>query len=179
MRAIGSARYLLPLMWRYVWDHRVFVPSTSRIDLLMQGEQFPIAESRIRIDSGVRDAQGLTRVVLDWRLGGEELESIHQFVTRLDGALRAAGIAKLRIEEDLAAKNPRFMGTLKDTLHQSGGTVMGLNEKDGVVDRDLRVFGTENLYVGGSSTFRTVGNANTTLTALAFATRMVEKIAGK
>jgi choline dehydrogenase-like flavoprotein len=174
--SIGSAKYLVPLMWRYAWDHRVFVPSTSRIDLLVQAEQMPVAESRIRIDAGSVDRFGLPRAVLDWRLGGVELESIHAFVTRADAALRAAGIAELKINEDLAAKNPRYLGTLKDTLHQSGGTVMGWSEKDGVVDKDLRVFGTENLYVGGSSTFRTIGNANTTFVALAFMTRLVEKL---
>jgi len=37
----------------------------------------------------------------------------------------------------------------------------------------LKVFGTSNLYVGGASTFRTVSNANTTFTALAFTTRLI------
>jgi choline dehydrogenase-like flavoprotein len=72
--------------------------------------------------------------------------------------------------------DPSFMATVKDTYHQAGGTVMGTSEREAVVDRDLKVFGTANLYVGGASTFRTVSNANTTFTALAFTTRMIEHI---
>jgi len=48
-----------------------------------------------------------------------------------------------------------------------------------VVDRNLKVFGTENFYVGGASTFRTVSNANTTFTALAFTTRLVHHLCGE
>ena len=53
---------------------------------------------------------------------------------------------------------------------------MGTSEQDGVVDRDLRVFGTQNLYVGGASVFRTASSANVTFTALAFTTRLVDQM---
>jgi choline dehydrogenase-like flavoprotein len=49
---------------------------------------------------------------------------------------------------------------------------MGFSAQDGVVDRNLKVFGTDNLYVLGASTFRTASNANTTFLALTFATRL-------
>jgi choline dehydrogenase-like flavoprotein len=45
-----------------------------------------------------------------------------------------------------------------------------------VVDQNLKVFGTVNLYIGGASTFRTVSNANTTFTALAFTTRLIHHL---
>ena len=142
-------------------------------------EQYPTAESRVRIDPTSVDKHTLPKVILDWRLGGDELASIREFAVRADAAMQAAGLAKLNIEEDLLAMNPRFMSTLRDTLHQSGGAVMGRSAEDGVVDKDLRVFGTTNLYIGGSSTFRTIGNANTTFTALAFVTRLVEHLSQK
>jgi len=56
---------------------------------------------------------------------------------------------------------------------------MGTSESDGVVDSDLRVFGTDNLYVAGASTFRTASNANTTFTALALGTRLVDHLSIK
>jgi choline dehydrogenase-like flavoprotein len=48
----------------------------------------------------------------------------------------------------------------------------------GVVDRNLRVFGTENLYVTGAGTFPTTSNANTTFTAVTFTTRLVDHLTG-
>lgn len=174
LRACG--RYLVPLMWKYVVDNRVFVPGTSKISLVMQGEQMPLPESRIRIDPSKLDASGLPKAILDWRLGGEELPSIREFALRCDRALRGAGVAYLEIPEDLINLEPCFLTMLRDTNHQAGGARMGASERDGVVDRNLRVFGTENLYVAGAATFRTTSNANTTFTALTFVTRLIDHL---
>jgi choline dehydrogenase-like flavoprotein len=175
----ASARYLVPLMWRYVHDHRIFVPSSSKIALLVQAEQVPCEASRLTIDPGVVDACGLPRVVLDWRIDGkEELASIGEFVDRVRQALADANLGELAIDPRLRARDPVFLDTLRDTTHQAGGARMASSESDGVVDRDLRVFGTDNLYVAGAAAFRTVSNANTTFTAMAFATRLAEHLAG-
>lgn len=174
--AWASARYLPPLMWRYIVDHRVFVPSTSRVLLSVQAEQQVTPKSRITIDPKHRDRYGLARVVLDWQVDGAELASLKTFAEQVDSALRQAGLAKLEIYPDLLNQKPEFLLTLHDTIHQTGGAVMGDSPRDGVVDKDLRVFGTSNLYVGGASTFRTNSNANVTFTALAFAHRLSEHL---
>lgn len=172
----GCGTYLVPLMWKYVVDKRVFVPGTSKISLIVQSEQTPLVESRIRIDATRTDSSGLPKVILDWRLGSLELESIRNFALRCRGALEAAGLARLEVPDDLMNLEPRFLETLHDTYHQSGGARMGFSAQDGVVDRNLRVFGTDNLYVAGAAVFRTNSNANTTFTALAFVTRLVDHL---
>ena len=48
--------------------------------------------------------------------------------------------------------------------------------KQGVVDRNCRVHGQENLYIAGSSVFPTVGYANPTLTIVALAVRLAEHL---
>jgi choline dehydrogenase-like flavoprotein len=169
-------KYLIPIMWRYVVDKRVFEPGKSTISLVAQAEQMPLADSRIRIDATQTDAIGLPRVILEWKLGDEELRSLRDFGLRCSRAMEAAGIARLRLADDLLNLEPRFLDTLHDNYHQSGGARMGDSERDGVVDRNLRVFGTENLYVAGAAVFRTNSNANTTFTALAFVTRLVEHL---
>ena len=88
-------------------------------------------------------------------------------------------MAELRLESGLENQNEEFLKTLRDNYHQVGGARMGFSEKDGVVDRNLKLFGTDNLYVVGASTFRTCGSANTTFTALTFVTRLVEHLAFK
>jgi choline dehydrogenase-like flavoprotein len=163
-------------MWKYVVANRVFVPSTSKVSLHIQSEQPAMPESRISIDLQVRDHLGLPKVILDWRTGSEELPSICDFTKRVDAAFRDSGMAELRVEEGLENGDQAFLDTLRDNYHQVGGARMGFSEEDGVVDRDLKVFGTENLYVVGASTFRTSGNANTTFTALTFVTRLVDQI---
>lgn len=174
LRACG--KHLLPLMWKYVVNNRIFLPSTSKISFNVQSEQMPLRDSRISVDPSVIDASGLPKVVLDWRLGSEELTSIREFTLRCHKALNDAGLARLRILEDLEAHNPGFVKSLHDNYHHVGGARMGETEVDGVVDRNLRVFGTTNLYVAGAATFRTTSNANTTFNALALATRLVEHL---
>ena len=49
---------------------------------------------------------------------------------------------------------------------------MAKSADDGVVDKDLRVFGTDNLHVLGAVAFPSGSYANPTLTALALAMRL-------
>lgn len=172
----GMARYLFPLMWKYVWDHRVFVPTTAKIDMHVQAEHGSVAESRISVDPSVLDSYGLPRVVLNWQLKGDELASLRSFAEQIRGALQTCGIGQLRLDEDLLADNPGFLNKLGDTYHQAGGTNMADSAEHGVVDGNLRVFGTDNLYVTGAGVFPTTSNANTTFTALTFTTRLVDHL---
>ena len=171
-----SIGFLFPLMWKYVWEHRVFVPSTARIFLLTQAEHASRIDSRISVDYSALDSAGLPRVILDWRINGDELESLRDFSLKIREAFLTAGVGDLKIEPDLLALNPAFLDKLGDTYHQSGGAVMGNSDQDGVVDAQLRVFGAQNLYVGGASVFRTASNANVTFTALALVTRLVDHL---
>jgi choline dehydrogenase-like flavoprotein len=174
--AFGMARYLVPLMWKYVWDHRVFVPGTAKILMHVQSEHAPLASSRITLDPGALDPYGLPRVILDWQIDGNELASLREFAMQIRDALQSSGIGQLKIDEDLLALNPNFLSKLGDTYHQAGGANMADSDQEGVVDKNLRVFGTDNLYVAGASVFPTTSNANTTFTALAFTTRLIDHL---
>jgi choline dehydrogenase-like flavoprotein len=57
-----------------------------------------------------------------------------------------------------------------------GTTRMSDDPATGVVDRDGRVHGIENLYVAGSSVFPTAGWANPTLTIVALALRLADHL---
>jgi choline dehydrogenase-like flavoprotein len=174
---IACGRHLPPLMWRYVVQNRVFVPTGSKISFVLQSEQTPLAGSRLTIDTSVRDRFGLPRLVLDWRLGAEEFPAMKDFALRCKKALESSGLAELRILSGLTEQDPAFFQTMRDNYHHVGGARMGWSAQDGVVDRDLKVFGTENLHIVGASTFLTTSNANTTFVALSFATRLAEQIA--
>jgi choline dehydrogenase-like flavoprotein len=173
---VACAKHLPPLMWKYVIENRIFVPSSSKISFGIQTEQVPLRDSKITIDSSVKDPFGLPKVILDWKNSEEELRSIREFVIRCDKALREAGLASLTISEELMNLNPSFLDKLSDVYHHTGGVRMAESESDGVVDRNLCVFGTENLYVLGASTFRTTSNANTTFLALTLTTRLVDHL---
>ncbi len=175
----ASAKYLVPVMWTYAREHRMFEPRSSRISFFVQMEQIGLNESCIRTDASKRDAAGLPRVVLDWRVAGDEVGSLREFAMRADRALRAAGLARLDIDEALLRNDPAFLTTLRDTNHHAGGAIMAHSGSAGLVDDELRIFGTDNVYVGGAATFPTIGAANTTFTALALSVRLAEQLASR
>jgi len=60
--------------------------------------------------------------------------------------------------------------------HLMGTTKMAENDKEGVVDENLKVFGSSNMYVLGGSVFPSGGAANPTLAIVALAMRLAEHL---
>jgi choline dehydrogenase-like flavoprotein len=60
--------------------------------------------------------------------------------------------------------------------HQMGTCRMSQDPGSGVVDANLKVHGTENLYVVGSSVFPTCGAVPPTLTIAALALRLADHL---
>lgn len=60
--------------------------------------------------------------------------------------------------------------------HHMGTTRMHPDPRQGVVDPDCRVHGVANLYVAGSSVLPTCGYANPTLTIVALAVRLADRL---
>jgi choline dehydrogenase-like flavoprotein len=54
---------------------------------------------------------------------------------------------------------------------------MSDDPRQGVVDRNCRVHGISNLYLGGSSVFATTGHANPTYTIVQLALRLADHLA--
>jgi choline dehydrogenase-like flavoprotein len=62
--------------------------------------------------------------------------------------------------------------------HHIGTTRMSPSNdpKDGVVDKNLKVYGVDNLYVAGSSVFPTAGISNPTMTIITLSIRLAEHV---
>jgi choline dehydrogenase-like flavoprotein len=60
--------------------------------------------------------------------------------------------------------------------HHVGTTRMHSDPLRGVVDADCRVHGVANLHVAGSSVFPTAGASNPTLTLVALALRLADRL---
>jgi choline dehydrogenase-like flavoprotein len=65
---------------------------------------------------------------------------------------------------------------LEGGWHQMGTTRMDADPRRGVVDADGRMHGVSNLFVAGSSVFPTGGAAPPTLTIVALALRLAERL---
>ncbi len=62
-------------------------------------------------------------------------------------------------------------------FHPAGACRMAADARSGVVNSDLRVFSTQNLFVAGASVFPTAGATNPTLTIVALSLRLGDHLA--
>jgi choline dehydrogenase-like flavoprotein len=172
---LSVSKIALPLAARYVRYHRSFKPRDARVELALFSEQIPHADSRIRLGTEL-DALGMRRVEVDWKINGQELRTFNAFARRIRDTFASRRLALITLDPDLEGEDPAFFTRVADASHQMSTARIGLTARDGVVDANLRVHGTENLYVAGAAVFPTTGFANPTLTAIALGLRLCKHL---
>jgi choline dehydrogenase-like flavoprotein len=148
-------------------------PASRAVFFMNVLEQAPNPLSRVRLIEE-RDALGMPRVQLEWRLSPLDKRTLWKGHRLLARALGRAGLGRLQvlIEED----DHSWPTGLGGGRHHMGTTRMHVDPKRGVVDANCRVHGIANLSVAGSSVFPTSGSANPTLTLIALALRLAEHL---
>ncbi|MCA1539907.1 GMC family oxidoreductase [Bradyrhizobium sp. NBAIM32] len=172
----GAANVALPLAYRYVRYRRMYNPADLGIQLRLTSEQVPLSESRLTLD-GERDKLGMPLAAINWKVDGVELETMATFSEILSKYLEDAGVAKVALDQQLSARDSDFLLRADDANHHMGMARMSDHHGDGVVDRNLRVHGTRNLFVAGAAVYPSTGFANPTLTAMALGLRLSNGLA--
>jgi len=151
--------------------------------LIMRGEQAPNPDSRVVL-SRRRDALGQRRADLSWQLSELDKHTARVFVRTLDAEMRRTGKGSVVGCEWIGQPgnawpvDPTVGNHPIGGYHHLGGTRMSAGPTTGVVDADCRVHGYANLHVAGSSVFPTGGWANPTLTIVALALRLADRLDG-
>ena len=136
-------------------------------------DQPPDPENRVML-SDRRDALGLPRGKLSWRISKELIENVWRCYEIIAAECGRAGIGRVRLWRD---RVERIWGSkLSYGNHHMGTTRMHRDPAHGVVDGNCRVHGLSNLFIGGSSVFPTGGHVPPTLTIVALAIRMAEHL---
>jgi choline dehydrogenase-like flavoprotein len=138
--------------------------------LVTRIEPVPNPSSRIAL-TDQRDALGLRKVSLDWRLSALDKHSVRRTLELFGAELGRAGLGRVHINPDDGGGDT-WPADLAGGWHHMGTTRMSDDPRRGVVDRDCRVHGLANLYVAGSSVFPTAGSGTPTLLIVALALRM-------
>jgi choline dehydrogenase-like flavoprotein len=177
--ALRSAAHGAPVIarmaWRYVVQKRAFNPSDGGCRLLAFVEQAPNPDSRLTL-SDERDALGMFRSKLDWRLRQSEIDTLASFANEVKIALESTGLADVDIEKQVAARNSAFLSRCWDNFHDMGCARMAASPGAGAVDPNLRLFGSKNGYVCSSAVFPSGSFANPTHTSIALALRLAEHL---
>ena len=133
------------------------------MDFWLSSEDLPRAENRISYDG--------ERVVLDITEGN--MEAHHRLKKKLEQMLSKAGAHPVLLERSLyLGKNIPIGGT----AHQAGTARFGTDPATSVLDLDCKAHELDNLYITDASFFPSIGAVNPTLTIIANALRVADRI---
>ena len=120
-------------------------------------EFLPLAHNQVTL-ADETDRHGLPVARFDYSQCENDRQLVTGAIQVMEDIVRAAGASEVM--------------TIKRYAHLVGGARMALQAQDGVVDRDQKVFGVDNLYLSDGSVLPTQGSANPALTIMALAARL-------
>ena len=139
----------------------------------LRAEQSPQAESRVTLSDTDVDVFGVPRVQLNWHVADTDLTSYRRSLEVLGAELGVSGLGRAFVPAD---DEGTLTWSLQPGSHHMGTTRMSETAADGVVDANCKTHDVDNLYIAGSSVFRTAGSANPTLTLVALALRLADHL---
>lgn len=154
---------------------RFFYKTNAENRLVLMVEQEPLAESYISL-TNQPDRFDTPVASVNWEISYKTWESVCKMCDNLKNEIERAGFGKVNIFPQFNLANTNWKKLLSDVNHHMGGCRMGANKETSVVDKDLKVWGTQNLFLCGCAVFPTSSHSNPTLTALALGARLVDKL---
>lgn len=135
-------------------------------------EPRPNPKSRLLLTND-RCELGLKKLKLEWRLHDDDFTSAYSLYETLGEALSVSGKGRWQLSNPDSAK---VRDNVNGACHHLGTTRMAASSDTGVVDQNLKVFGTDNLYIASTSVFPRYGHANPTLTLIALTLRLAHHL---
>ena len=126
-----------------------------------------------------KDRFGLRRLSLDWTLSDLDRHTIRTAALETGRALARHNLGRMRLAPYLEADIDTISDNCLGQSHHMCTTRMSDGPATGVVDRNCRLHGVENLYVGGSSVFASAGVSNPTYTIVKLALRLGDHLDGE
>jgi choline dehydrogenase-like flavoprotein len=141
-------------------------------NIFMKLEDEPNENNKIALGEE-KDEFGIPIVKLFYKKSRYVLKTAKLFLEEFGNLCRNSGLGRIAIADNIYnLEGFKNLGV----HHHMGGTRMGINKFDSVVNKDLKIHGINNLYISGSSSFVTTGYANPTFTIVQLAIRIAEKI---
>ena len=133
------------------------------MDFWLSSEDLPQPENRVRYEGD--------RVILNIEEGN--MEAHHRLKRKLEHMLGRAGAHPLLMDRSLYLGKDIPIG---GTAHQAGTARFGTDPATSVLDLDCKAHEVDNLYLADASFFPSIGAVNPTLTIIANALRVADKI---
>ena len=169
VKAIMTDRYI---RWRVI-HQRLPLPCQTRFgDLFFMTEQLPNPDSRVDLSERKRDRYGYPVARIDWQLSREDAESFGRTLDLVMSSLARHPLVDSTRKDDLSD----WLDAVSSAAHHLGTARLANSAAEGVVDTDLKVFGTNNVWVCDGSVFPTAGSVNPSLTICALGHRLASHL---
>ena len=134
-------------------------------DIVLAHEVLPHADNRLTL-SGKKDWLGLPKPAIHYDVGDYTRKSAEQY---------SVPIGK-RIAQAMGATDIKLSPKFAQSKHIMGGTIMGLDGADSVVDADCRAHDHDNLFLPGGGAMASTACGNSTITMVALGLKAADAI---
>jgi hypothetical protein len=138
-------------------------------DLFLMSEQTPYKDSCIKLSSE-KDEFGYPKAEVNWKLNEYDKKNITEYINFIYKNCFSLD----DVEFTVTPPESNWEQTFTSAAHHVGTARMGEDHLDGVVDKNLKMFDTDNTYICDGSVFRTSGNVNSGFTIISLAIRLAE-----
>ena len=149
----------------------LFIPEDTSVHLQLDVEQVPMISNAVSLTDKI-DRYGRPVVTINWQVNDIDYTNIQQTSTRILNKWPGprGGMPDL-IAMFIGGNGPKP----HDAYHPVGTCRLGV-DKGAVVDTDLRVHGTDNLWVLSTGVLPSAGTANPTFTMLCLGDELTDRL---
>ena len=141
-------------------------------------EQSPSKNSYVKL-SNENDMFGIPKIELNWTKNDLDRKTIKETVNTFNDWFLENENGRIQLSNWLLDDKSYPLEDELAGLHHMGGTRMAVSKNFGVIDENCKVFGSNNIYMAGSSIFVTGGHNNPTLPIVQFSLRLSDHILSK
>lgn len=167
----GGTGDLVRLAYGRFAKSRLHIPPGSSAHLQLDMEQTASRENHVRL-AEQRDAYRRRMTSIRWQVSDSDIEKMSETARRLLGAWPGGHVGLPALRARSLGMNG---GKPHDAYHPVGTCRMG-EDSEAVVDRDLKVWGVENLWVASTAVFPSAGTANPTFSMLCLTHRLARQL---
>jgi choline dehydrogenase-like flavoprotein len=174
LRITGSLPSMIKSIHAYFLN-RFYYKVNSIVTVSLMMEQQPIANSYITVGEE-KDEFGVEQPILNWNITPLSWHTTVTCAHALKQEIERLDLGEVQLYPHIKPETENWSNYLTDVCHHMGGCRMANSSDAGVVDKNLKVWDVQNLYICSQAVFPTSSHSNPTLTMLALGLRLVDHL---
>jgi choline dehydrogenase-like flavoprotein len=173
---VANTPWLVRAVWWRFINKRLLFPEQSKLIVHVVVEQVPSERNFIRLSDDRTDQFGVPLAEIVWSVTDEDKRNVIETAELFRKTWESTGFAEMGKWRSFNTREIwASIEASEGIFHPTGSTRMGLNPANGVVDKDLNLFGFPNVQLLATSVLPTAGGANPTMMLLLLAMRCIDQ----